>query len=804
MYTELNIFEILNLEALSAKYLLLEIIGLKDIEDDYDTNIQYIIKSLSYSLKHPVTVIFKEGKPFLVVRDEAHITERIPKEYPCKRDVVVFFKSTNDKFDLNFKHYNSETKKIIIRFLQFDIQTELNRDIRLWQPGSGDAFFNTRPIEIHGDVAIYTGFFVRVVEKPNGKGFGIAVDITKKYVSANPLPVHLTRQEFKHLRLDKCHVMYQYGNKRYEINPEEFSDLNASQSKFQRPEDGKIVTLLEDIHEKFGPSMPPEVAQLPDDASVLIYHTNDKKERKAPAGLCYRVFDTEDPVVQKLHRKSIVNPFPRRRLIRTAFRNYMSRLRFGAIQLKINPQPIIIDKRKFIAPDVLFGNEQIVSLRNTPGAIQVSMRDLGRKRKELLTSNQAGFYTCAEFEIQYFIVPQTVYNMYGNETYFLNHLGVQVDKMHYSETGWKPVVIVYDDRSKRTSTEVGFSILHKIEEKIKKKSGGYALVMLPSNMVKDKRKHDDLAALVVSELWSDYEITASIMHSQTLEDCFEYKSYNGQSSYQIRVDARGLYAGYLRGVAINQVLLNNERWPYVLKTPLHADLTIGIDVKRNVAGFTFVDKFSKNILTRIDKSNNKERLSTSQVLRVLVGNISKQAKYIDTLQTIVIHRDGKLHKTEKLGIEQAIQNLIEKGILPPNVSVNIVEIPKHSMTPFRIFDVAKDYDIFQVTRENGDLVLNPEIGTWVPINDHEAYLCTTGREFEHGGSSNPLYIKYSSGIMTLEQIVEDIYFLSCLAYTKPDDCSRYPITIKITDRRINTLGSEFDFEALDILKSEHF
>src|SRR6516162_997920 len=41
--------------------------------------------------------------------------------------------------------------------------------------------------------------------------------------------------------------------------------------------------------------------------------------------------------------------------------------------------------------------------------------------------------------------------------------------------------------------------------------------------------------------------------------------------------------GYLQNVALNKILLTNNFWPFVLATPLHADLTIGIDVKNQTA-----------------------------------------------------------------------------------------------------------------------------------------------------------------------------------------------------------------------------
>lgn len=804
MKLESILFRIENLKDLSSSYVLFEIFGLAEIDDDYDTNVQHIIKSLSYSLKHPVTVIFKEKKPFLVVRNDQKILDKLPLEYPVKRGAVVDFKRSGQPLDLDFENYTEETKGIILRFLQFDIATELNKNSRIWQPSAGDAFFNCVPMNTQTKISVFSGFDVRVAELPGG-GLGLAIDVTKKYVDSQPLNVYLTRHEFRKYGIDKCHLVYHYGNKRYEIKAKEYSDLNITQSKFLRKSDGETVTLLQDIREKFGTTMPPEVANLPDDAAVLIYQTNDGEERKVPAGLCYRVYDTEDPLVKKIHRKSIIDPFYRRRLIRIAYTNYLSKLKFGKIPLQVNPNPTILKQQKFIAPDVRFGNDTVLSVRGTEGAIQTTMLKLGRMRKELLNRENAGFYTNAEFELQYFLVPVTAYNMYVNDENFLSDLKYQVNKMHSSETPWEPIPIPYDNRNKTDAIDIGFAIINAFEEKIgRKKNGGYALVMLPSGVEKEKRKHDELAALVVWQFQQEYNITASIMHSQTLEACYTYKPNGTNPGYYILPESRGLYSGYIQGVALNQVLLNNERWPFILETPLHADLTIGVDVKRHIAGFTFIDKVSKNILTKDDKTINKEGLAKSQVIRMLTKYITIQVKHAGyPIKRIVLHRDGRLFRQERQGALEAIQILIQKNILPVDATLSFAEIPKHSISPFRMFNISEEFDIIKQDEDNG-LVSNPESGSWVPINGREAFLCTTGREYtQHHGSTRPLYIKTEPNGLTMEQILEDIYFLSCLTYTKPDDCSRYPLTIKITDRRINTLGSEFNVDALDILKSTY-
>ena len=285
MKYETNIFGIENLEKLSSAYLLYEISGLNRKDDDYDINIQYIIKTLSYKLKHPITIIHKEQIPYLVVRQDRDILSKLPVEYHVKRDNIIYFKKIDTVFDLNFSDYTEETKSIILRFLQFDIQTELNKNHNLWQPASGEAFFSTMLRPGNELAGIYYGFLVRVMELPN-KGFGICVDVTEKYVARSPLNHNLTRQQFKKFHIDKSHFVYHYGNKQYEIKPKEFSDLNVSEYKFKRKTDGKIVTLLEDIKDQYGSSMPPIVAKLPDDASAMIYTTNDNEERRIPVGLC--------------------------------------------------------------------------------------------------------------------------------------------------------------------------------------------------------------------------------------------------------------------------------------------------------------------------------------------------------------------------------------------------------------------------------------------------------------------------------------------------------------------------------------
>src|SRR5690606_31521508 len=65
-----NIFPITNLNQLSSKYTLYTIRGLASAPDEYYQNCQTIIRRLSFTMRSPVTIIHRDGTPFLVVEEE--------------------------------------------------------------------------------------------------------------------------------------------------------------------------------------------------------------------------------------------------------------------------------------------------------------------------------------------------------------------------------------------------------------------------------------------------------------------------------------------------------------------------------------------------------------------------------------------------------------------------------------------------------------------------------------------------------------------------------------------------------------
>lgn len=115
MKTETNIFRIANLSELSYNYRLFEIVGLNESTEEYEENIQRLIRKLSFKLHHPITSIMHEGKPHLVIKDDQVIARKIPKEMDLVRKSVVLTPLDKTLY-LDFENCNVQTSEICLRF----------------------------------------------------------------------------------------------------------------------------------------------------------------------------------------------------------------------------------------------------------------------------------------------------------------------------------------------------------------------------------------------------------------------------------------------------------------------------------------------------------------------------------------------------------------------------------------------------------------------------------------------------------------------------------------------------------------
>jgi argonaute-like protein implicated in RNA metabolism and viral defense len=266
---------------------------------------------------------------------------------------------------------------------------------------------------------------------------------------------------------------------------------------------------------------------------------------------------------------------------------------------------------------------------------------------------------------------------------------------------------------------------------------------------------------------------------------------DGQRQYRPDPSQRGRLSGYLRNVALNKILLINRKWPFILADRLHADITIGIDVKNNTCGLLVVGRFGADIRPFLKTSRQKEQLQPLQVKKYLCEVLREEASATsEPIRTIVIHRDGTLWPSDLEGAQQGIVTLKEEGVIPPDATLTVLEILKLSPAPLRLYGVTEGPN-------NRAWIENAGVGTCYIVNDTEAYLCTTGRPFLRQGTARPLHVKRVAGPLPLLQYLEDLYALSVLAWTQPEGCSRYPITLKLNDRYLRDEATDYDADTLD-------
>lgn len=777
---ETNVFPITNLKSLSSLYRLYQIRGLDPEHDEFYFNCALLKRKLSYMLRNPVTIIKRDDMLCLVVRAEEGDAQ--PAASLALVRGTVHLTALPELFTLDYTLRSPQNDEICLRFLSFMLQEPLLRRSALWQTASGQPFFRRNARALPPNLDLFQGFKIRPVATPDG-GLGLSVDVVHRFVGNQPIAYQMTRDEFA--RWKGRTFIYHYGLQWYQIQARSLSDLNLGE--YEVLKDGRMLSLLHLIHDQCDKPMPPEIAKLETQDSVLLYRNNRGDERAAPVSLCYPLFDVHDNQVARLHRETILDPNRRRTAARDFVGEHLRGLSFGKSELSVAAESICVERRIFPVPDLEFGGGQVLSVQGTCGARSIGLDQLGRARKSLLKEPSAGFYEQDPLGQQYFLMPQSVFDSWGPQ--FLRDLQAQVNGIFPQENGYDPTIVTYDDRCPKTYARQGRALMDAARQAALRE--GCALVMIHPTTDQQKRQEDQLEAMSIREL-RDLGLTAAVMHTAVGQECYAHqRGSGGQSRYQMRPDKRSKLSGYLFGVALNSVLLTNQRWPFVLKTPLHADITIGVDVKHHTAGLVVVGSNGADVRTLFKTSRQKEKLEARQFASYLEEIIGAEAQArAEPIRVIVIHRDGRLFDSERQGAARALEKLKGAGLVAADATLTVVEIQKSSPVPLRLFD--------RIDKADGrPWVENPQVGCYYMPSQEEGFLCTTGRAFNHPGTVNPLHVRRAMGDLPLEKCLQDIYALTVLAWTRPEDCTRNPITIKLNDRYLGEAATFYDAELLE-------
>jgi hypothetical protein len=458
------------------------------------------------------------------------------------------------------------------------------------------------------------------------------------------------------------------------------------------------------------------------------------EDRAAPAPLCYPVVDLD--CVRGKHRLTMPAPHRRYGLTRQYARHYLQNLRLGDTRIEVDLHPLRVRRCTITVPDLRFGHGQVLSVRGTPGARQINLAKLGEARLAMLRDERAGFYVNTPLDRQYIIIPRSICDSMGDP--FLNGLKATTDSLFPQPGGYCPTVIPWNDHGKKSFVRQAHAVFEAVASFCVQP--GYGVVMLHRTNDRAHRQEDQLAAAVVRELFERHQLRVGVIHCDTVRECYrEVLQSDGQRRYYPDPSQRGRLSGYLRNVALNKILLINHKWPFVLADRLHADITIGIDVKNNTCGLLAVGRFGADIRPFLKTSRQQEQLQSLQIKKYLCEVLRDEASATsEPIRTIVIHRDGTLWPTELEGLQQAIVELKREGVIPLEATLTVLEIPKSSPVPLRLYDVTEGPN-------SRSWIENAEVGDCYIVDDTEAYLCTTGQPFLRQGTARPLHVKRVAG-----------------------------------------------------------
>lgn len=787
--TLMNIFIIENSEKIKIKYRLFKIRGLLTQSEEYDKNVQLLCDRLSRMTSSPCAQI-KENDQLFIAQPVGHLNP--PERLPLI-GMEAIIEPTDIERELDYSNLDEKDIYISTRFLRFQLYGLLEKINSLWRPGAGMPFFQKDPDpDFHSTEAVmYRGFDIKLVVLPEKK-IAVCIDTTWKYASKKYLPARIEPDQFRRYKGKNC--IYEFGNEWFEVWIDGISGLNVSE---ERMPDGS--SLFDYVNSKNRGIKSQALSTLPKDCTVITYKTKLGAVKRMPAALCRLTFATDHPAIRGYHSRTIMSPGKRKWMIEYIVSNYLSKWSFQGIPIKLSSYMLRVDSQVLTPPDIEFGGGKILSFSNDTEKILTTLEEFGSSKWRLLHSSDAGFFVKRPLGRQYIILPKSMHETFGEK--YIEDIKARF-KMLYSPDGgikYDPMIITYNDAVRRSIPTLGNEIVQSVMQQVKGLFfyQGYGLVII-NRLNGRAEKEDELANLVMREL-RKRGIYVSIAHTETpAASYYPVQAEIGKTKYQVTDDERTAkkFRGYLENVVLNKILLLNNIWPFVLSTQLKTDLVIGVDVKNSTAGFVLILKDGRTLSFTTSDSGQKERLSRGHVSTLIYNLVKKELEGSKLkVRDITIHRDGMLYSGEIRGIKDAMERLSKEGLIEADYNCNFVEIKKTSSIPVRFFDTISEKGTMRT------ITVNPKIGTYMIFQDN-AFLCTTGRPFWFNGTTQPLQIVKIEGKLDFRLILQDVFALSNLTWTKIDYCSKLPISIKLLDIRLREFAGEYSEDGMKFNEEE--
>jgi hypothetical protein len=765
----ISLYEIEGADQLAFEYRLVRVQGLDRASlsnpDLADRNVNILAKLVAIQEKCPVAIVRDSDLLFIAVPADCQLRQL---EYQLAPDIATL-QLLQEIHRSRLLDAESRNRRIAAEFLRFCLRGPLWAHPDLWS-SSPSTFFSKRPLndrEIGREIDLYEGFHFHLRYLDNKLFVGIK--LAHKYIDATWAIDRFSLEEFKQLKMRM--FLYHFGNRWFPIQLLEALDRPIQEARFVPDGTGQPVSVFDYTVERAGKNPPPWIRSLKPDSPAIRYRYPGRDQGLFGAlGLAKLIHRTNDSCGKALHPRSIKSPEPRFALTGQVIADYFQGRRFFGGEIRVKTEPHGVRARLYPVPALEFGQGRVLKVGENVQNGETPLADLGRARLNALLDRRAGLAITSTLEPQYIVIPQTLDRMIATDaTRRLE--GVTRGFLH---APYRLDVVLYDDRGARTLKQYVDAIVAGVQHANIKHGRG--VLILPANA------HDDLHNYVKRALRE--QLHFQCLDAQKLSGFYRTVLRKGTKLVEVAPDLEHRFVSYLRYAALG-LLIVNRQWGWVLRDGTHYDAYITFDVLNREGAFTFFYNGGRQCYTRpcdLKLPEKHERLSRQQVRKIVYEGLKSDLASTPKPKSLVLQRDGQLFRSEWLGFQDAINQLITEGLLDAGVVYGAIEIPKKRSAGLRLVE------------EQAGGLRNPRIGTACELGVAEGIVCTTGFPFSFRGTSSPLAVRIYEGHLDLDWVMDDVFRKSLLSLPAPDHCMRLPIDSKLCDEMLRAFAAEADEE----------
>ena len=183
-----------------------------------------------------------------------------------------------------------------------------------------------------------------------------------------------------------------------------------------------------------------------------------------------------------------------------------------------------------------------------------------------------------------------------------------------------------------------------------------------------------------------------------------------------------------------------------------------------------------NISSQVQhKADHKHESINPVLLKDTIINVFKTAirRAFDPLTSLLIMRDGNVQGNEVSGIDNALTELQQLGIISPDARVDIVGVHKGSASSIRLWDV-----------DGRGEVTNAIEGTGLSVNSSLYLVACTGEATLTQGTAEPVAIVGNNRCLSIGDAALSAFLAAQLNWSSPGVAQRLPLPLKRTDEEL--------------------